>query len=85
MSLYDDDGGLYGETNQYESVGVEQSGPVQFDPQPQPAQTAVIPAASISAEVLPATAGPSVPWGLAVLGICIVGVIWANSIDGNRE
>ena len=36
--------------------------------------------AILIAEALP-SAGSSIPFGLAVLGACLVGILWAGSVD----
>lgn len=93
MSLY---GGTHKGLNEYES-DPQPDGLYRFsDPEPQSAPTPQpdpTAAANAALEVVinptslitDAAARPSLPWPVAVIGICVVGMIWANYLDGGRK
>jgi len=95
MSLYTVGGkGL----NEYEP-DPQPDGLYQFsDPQPDPqpaaapgpdpteaANAALQLVANPTALITEAAASPSLPWPIAIIGLCIVGMIWANYLDGGRK
>jgi hypothetical protein len=44
----------------------------------------VIDPTSIVTEAAANREGSKLPWAVAVLGLCVVGMIWANSLEGKR-
>ena len=93
MSMYDEnqDAGLYDYGQQpqpAEPSPAPASAPTapQFSPSDAVADSLALLAGDTSklfSEVLPPNPADSkLPFGLAVFGACIVGIIWANSIDG---
>lgn len=57
-------------------------------PQPDPTEAANAALGVIvnpTSLITDAAASPSLPWPIAVIGICIVGMIWANYLDRGRK
>jgi hypothetical protein len=87
MSVYDDfdGGGLYGGCS--EPAADIPPSPVSSEAltvlQPCGPGPGDSPVSVVSAD--PVSSGPSIPFGLAILGVCAVAVIWAASLDGGKE
>ena len=99
--MYDDDGGLYSAGSYVGDSPAVAAAPVAevpssdvliadynpFSQLPQPggasAPDSVSPVSVLPPD--PASSGPSIPFGLAIVGVLAVAVIWANSLEGGKR
>ena len=87
MSAYGEfDGGLYGGVLETAAASESDATPAPdsaLEVAAQPGGPDLPP--SVLASDPAVSSGPSIPFGLAILGVCAVAVMWAASLDGGKE
>lgn len=91
MSMYDDDGGLYSAgsyVGDFPAVAATPAASVPSVEVIQQSGASEVPfyTGNPPVSVLPPeSSGPSIPFGLAIVGVLAVAVIWANSLEGSKK